>query len=54
MAATGKGNADKAEVEAGVRRRFGLAEGFTFKSDDESDAVAVGLAYLIKRGVVAE
>ncbi|MDQ0174426.1 crossover junction endodeoxyribonuclease RuvC [Bacillus chungangensis] len=52
-AASGSGNADKAEVEAGVRKRLGLPDDFTFKSDDESDAVAVGLAYLIKKGVLA-
>lgn len=53
-AATGKGSASKAEVEAGVREKLGLADDFTFKSDDESDAVAVGIAYLIKKGVIAE
>lgn len=53
-AATGKGTATKDEVEAGVRKRLGLADDFTFKSDDESDAIAVGLAYLIKKGVIAE
>lgn len=53
-AATGKGNAAKDEVEADVRKRLGLGDDFSFKSDDESDAIAVGLAYLIKKGVIAE
>lgn len=50
-AATGNGKADKTEVEAGVRKRLRLADDFTFKTDDESDAVAVALAYLLKEGV---
>lgn len=51
-AATGNGKADKTEVEAGVRQRLSLAPTYAFKTDDESDAVAVGLAYLIKEGVI--
>ena len=51
-AATGNGKADKDEVEAGVRQRLKLAPTFTFKSDDESDAVAVGLAYLTEKGTI--
>lgn len=51
-AATGSGKADKDEVEAGVRKRLSLADDYVFKSDDGSDAVAVGLAYLIKEGVI--
>jgi len=51
-AATGKGSADKTEVEAGVRKRLSLADDFVFKTDDESDAVATGLAYLINEGVI--
>jgi len=51
-AATGNGKADKDEVEAGVRERLKLADDFTFKTDDESDAVAVGLAYLTEKGML--
>ena len=48
-AATGKGKAEKAEVEAGVKRRLGLAEDYAFSNNaggDASDAVAVGLAWI--------
>lgn len=48
----GKGTATKDEVEAGVRRLLNLPDGYTFKSDDASDATAIGLAYLIKKGVI--
>lgn len=48
----GKGGADKAEVEAGVRRLLGLADEYRFKSDDASDAAAIGLAYLIKERII--
>jgi crossover junction endodeoxyribonuclease RuvC len=41
----GRGNADKKAVEAAVRRLLNLPDDFTFETDDESDAVAVGLAY---------
>ena len=52
-AGCGNGKALKPEVETGVRKRLKLANDFVFKTDDESDAVAVGLAYLIKEGVIA-
>ena len=51
-AATGKGTADKDEVEAGVRAKLKLADDFVFRTDDESDSVAVGLAYLIEKGTI--
>lgn len=51
-AATGKGTADKKEVEMGVRARLGLSDDFSFKSDDESDAVAIALAYLIREKII--
>jgi len=50
-AATGNGSADKDAVEAGVRKRLGLADDFVFKTDDASDAVAVGLTYIDKEGL---
>src|SRR5690606_33726271 len=49
-AVAGKGGADKEEVADGVRRIFGID--FEFKSDDESDAVAVGLTYAIREGLI--
>jgi len=48
----GKGSASKDEVEAGVRRILSLPDEFTFRTDDESDAVAIGLSYLIREGVI--
>ncbi|MGG5762625.1 crossover junction endodeoxyribonuclease RuvC [Bacillus proteolyticus] len=45
----GKGRAEKEEVEAGVRRFIEWGE---FKTSDESDACAIGLAYLIDKGII--
>src|SRR5690606_18023686 len=49
-AVAGKGGADKEEVADGVRRI--LSEDISFKTDDESDAVAVGLTYAIREGMI--
>ena len=49
-AATGSGTASKEEVEIGVRKWLGLSDDYVFETDDESDAVAVGLAWLIREG----
>ncbi len=46
----GKGKAEKHEVESAVRRWTGYTG--EFACDDESDAVAIGLAYLIENGIV--
>lgn len=46
----GKGKAEKEEVAEAVRRITGYTG--EFATDDESDAVAVGLAYLIERGMI--
>lgn len=48
----GKGDADKTQVEAGVRRLLKLSDDYTFKSNDASDAAAIGLAYLIREGLI--
>lgn len=48
----GKGKAEKAEVEDAVRRWTGYKG--EFACDDESDAVAISLAYLIEKGVISE
>lgn len=48
----GKGKAEKAEVEEAVRKWTGYTGDFA--CDDESDAVAIGLAYLIENGIVKE
>lgn len=47
----GKGKAEKAEVADAVRRLTGY-DG-VFATDDESDACAVGLAKLIREGVIS-
>ncbi|UUT18426.1 crossover junction endodeoxyribonuclease RuvC [Bacillus velezensis] len=49
---TGKGSASKDEVEAGVRRILSLPADFTFRTDDESDAVAIGLSYLVREKII--
>lgn len=46
----GHGKAEKADVEAGVRTALGLKLTFQFATDDESDAVAVGLTHLAMAG----
>lgn len=51
-AVVGTGKAEKDEVADAVRRWTGYTGEFAV--DDESDAVAVGLAYLINEGVIAE
>jgi len=51
---TGDGKADKDKVEEHVRKWLKLPDDFTFKSDDESDAIGIGLAYLIEKGVIAK
>ncbi|MBG9520246.1 hypothetical protein ABE49_16150 [Bacillus thuringiensis] len=47
----GKGRAEKEEVEAGVRR---YVEWGKFKTSDESDACAIGLAYLLDKGIISK
>jgi len=49
-AVAGKGGADKEEVADGVRKILG--NDIEFKTDDESDAVAVGLTYAIREGLI--
>ncbi|MBE7156308.1 crossover junction endodeoxyribonuclease RuvC, partial [Bacillus paranthracis] len=46
---TGNGKASKESVADSVRGYF--REKLVFATDDESDAIAVALAYLIKKGV---
>lgn len=49
----GNGKADKQEVEDGVRELLTEEQkNYEFYSDDVSDAVAVGLAYYIKKGLL--
>lgn len=48
----GKGTAEKDEVEAGVRRILKLNADYVFKSDDASDAAAIGLAFAIENGLI--
>lgn len=49
---TGDGKSNKADVERAVRIRLGLSDMYKFETDDSSDACAVGLAYLIQKGVI--
>jgi crossover junction endodeoxyribonuclease RuvC len=49
---TGNGKAEKDEVAAAVRRLTDYKG--EFACDDESDAAAIGLAYLIREGLVKE
>lgn len=49
-AVLGKGKAEKEEVADAVRKILG--EDIEFACDDESDAVAIGLAYLIREGLM--
>lgn len=44
----GTGKAEKEEVENAVRSLLNLPDSYSFKSNDESDAVAVGLAYYLQ------
>lgn len=48
----GKGKAEKDEVEQAVRRLTGYTG--EFATDDESDAVAVALAWAIENGLIKE
>lgn len=52
LAVGGHGKADKVAVASGVRKILRLGEDYTFGSDDESDACAIILTWLIKRGEV--
>lgn len=48
----GTGKADKKQVEEGVREHLvDLQKDIEFKTDDCSDAVAVGIAWMIKHGL---
>lgn len=51
-AVTGNGNAKKPEVADGVRRILRLGEDYAFATDDESDACAVVLAWLIREKLI--
>lgn len=48
----GHGKADKDDVADGVRRLLRLPADYPFANDDETDACAVVLAYLIERGEI--
>lgn len=48
----GHGRADKDEVEGGVRRLLRLPSDYVFATDDESDACAIVLAWLIEKGEI--
>lgn len=48
----GHGRADKDEVAGGVRRLLRLPDDYEFATDDESDACAIVLAWLLERGEI--
>lgn len=48
----GSGNADKKEVAAAVRKYCRLPDDYKFATNDESDAAAVILAYLIRENLI--
>ena len=51
---TGSGKADKAQVAAGLINYLdGLDDHKAFQNDDESDATAVAIAFLIQNGVLS-
>jgi crossover junction endodeoxyribonuclease RuvC len=49
----GKGNAEKDDVERGVRRYLTNPD-FVFANDNESDAAGVGLTFLVKQKLINE
>lgn len=48
----GKGNADKNEVEASVRKYLRLPDSYSFTTNDESDSCAVALSWLISKDLI--
>jgi len=48
----GKGRAEKEEVAEAVREWTGYDK--PFATSDESDAIAISLAYLIREGVISK
>lgn len=49
----GSGKATKDEVQAAVIERLQIEQADFFANDDESDAVAVGLAHMTQKGLIA-
>jgi crossover junction endodeoxyribonuclease RuvC len=49
----GHGKAEKSEVATGAKRLLRLPADYVFATDDESDACAVVLAFLIGEGLIA-
>jgi crossover junction endodeoxyribonuclease RuvC len=49
---TGNGRASKEEVEAAIRKILKLPESFKFKSDDESDALAITITLIKDKGII--
>jgi crossover junction endodeoxyribonuclease RuvC len=49
---TGDGSAKKDKVAEAVRNILGLPADYKFDSDDQSDACAIALAYLIREGLI--
>lgn len=49
---TGSGKATKQDVEKAVKKILRIDKPDFFATDDESDAVAVGLAYMKRKGLV--
>ena len=51
---TGSGRASKEDVAGAVRQALGLREDYEIKTDDETDAMAVAVAYAIQAGIISE
>lgn len=49
---TGNGKASKKDVEKSVIKRLRIDKSNFFDTDDESDAAAVGLAFMIQKGLI--
>jgi crossover junction endodeoxyribonuclease RuvC len=49
---TGSGTAKKPEVAEAVRKILRLPSDYKFATDDESDAAAVAIAYLLREGII--
>lgn len=47
-AVTGKGKASKEEIQEWLKKKIKSLEKFTFKTDHESDAIAIGLTHILK------
>lgn len=50
---TGNGKASKGDVQQAVMRALSIEQEDYFANDDESDAAACGLAYMVQEGIIS-